>query len=193
MAAVLITCSAIAIADDDSNGNIRVEVTKIDNTLQYVIIGIIAAVVVIAAVLSAVLVLRRPSTPRTGRAESVGLKSEKMSGFREDDYYEEVFSKPVPEVEIVDEKSKPVSFAALEPAEPEEAEGGNGVDRYLKEDERIIINVLRMKHNSCSQATLRVITDFSKARLSRILSELEERGIIYKEQQGRKNMITIKG
>ena len=69
---------------------------------------------------------------------------------------------------------------------------GFAVDRYLKEDERIIINVLRMKHNSCSQATLRVVTDFSKARLSRLLSELEERGIVYKEQKGRKNIITLK-
>jgi uncharacterized membrane protein len=49
-----------------------------------------------------------------------------------------------------------------------------------------------MKHNSCSQATVRVVTDFSKARLSRILSELEARGIIYKEQKGRKNIITLR-
>ena len=66
------------------------------------------------------------------------------------------------------------------------------VERYLKEDERIVLNILRMKHNSCSQATLRVVTDFSKAKLSRLLSELEERGVIYKEQQGRKNLVTLR-
>lgn|GEM_PF-3520923 len=185
LALALVVCSSIVIADDDTNGNIRVEVTKIDNSWSYVVLAIVGIVVLIAVVLSIVLVVRsrQPQGMRPDR--SVSLKTGESPALSQEEYYTEVFERPVSDVEIVDEKSKPASFAA------EEVEG-SGIDRYLKEDERIVINVLRMKHNSCSQATLRVVTDFSKARLSRILSELEERGIIYKEQQGRKNLITLK-
>jgi len=65
-------------------------------------------------------------------------------------------------------------------------------EKHLKEDEEQIINVLKMKENKCEQGTLRVITGFSKATLSRILKELEDRKIIYKEKRGRKNLVFLR-
>ena len=64
--------------------------------------------------------------------------------------------------------------------------------RELKEDEQQIIRILHMREGQCEQGTLRVLTDFSKAKLSRILSELEERKIILKEKRGKKNLVFLK-
>lgn len=62
----------------------------------------------------------------------------------------------------------------------------------LKPDEQRIIDILKKKNGECEQATLRLITDFSKASLSRILKELEQRGIIKKLASGKKNIIALK-
>ncbi|MCX8147335.1 MAG: hypothetical protein N3D84_02615 [Candidatus Woesearchaeota archaeon] len=66
------------------------------------------------------------------------------------------------------------------------------IDKFLKEDERRIINILRQRDGVCSQATLRVVGNFSKASLSRLLKELEDRNIIKKEQRGKKNLVILK-
>jgi len=186
---LLFSFASITIADDDTNGNIRVEVTKLDNGLSFAILLVIGVVVIVAIVLSVILILRsRPSSPRPSKsAVELNLRPESSAELKLEGYYDGVFKKHIPNVEMIDEKATPVEVAS-----DVVSKNGKDVDRYLKEDERIVINVLRMKHNSCTQATIRVVTDFSKARLSRILSELEERGIIFKEQQGRKNLITLK-
>jgi DNA phosphorothioation-dependent restriction protein DptG len=133
-----------------------------------------------------VLLLRRKPGPRHRLPQQeIALRKSSTPEFKPEGYYDAILKQHDPKVEIADEKSEPRQFI--------HQEDSPGVDRYLKEDERIVLNILRMKHNSCSQATLRVVTDFSKAKLSRILAEMEARGIIYKEQQGRKNMITLKG
>ncbi len=64
--------------------------------------------------------------------------------------------------------------------------------KHLKEDEETVINVLRQREGQCEQGTLRVITGFSKATLSRILKELEDRKVIYKEKRGKKNLVFLK-
>ena len=64
--------------------------------------------------------------------------------------------------------------------------------KHLKEDEQQIVRILKQRKRSCEQGTLRVITDFSKAHLSRLLMELEARKIIYKEKRGKKNIIFLK-
>lgn len=207
--------SAIAIADDTS-GNISVQVTKLDESVTYLLLIAAGFLIVIAiAAVSTLLYLRRVwNKNRTEliRKEGQSKKAHKPRAdtriYRPDerqpirvpdterasrkhaDYYTEVFTAPASPVTLTDEKSgKP----AITPSRQELPDGGLAdVDRYLKEDERIVLNVLRMKHNSCTQATLRVVTDFSKAKLSRLLSELEERGVIYKEQQGRKNLVTLR-
>lgn len=66
------------------------------------------------------------------------------------------------------------------------------IAKHLKEDEQQVIAILRQREGQCEQGTLRVITGFSKAKLSSLLSELEERKIVYKEKRGKKNLIFLK-
>jgi uncharacterized membrane protein len=66
------------------------------------------------------------------------------------------------------------------------------IEKHLKEDEEQIITILKNKEGSCEQGTLRVITGFSKASLSRLLSELEARNVIHKEKRGKKNLVFLK-
>ena len=68
----------------------------------------------------------------------------------------------------------------------------NTIEKHLKEDEEQIVNILKRKEGSCEQGTLRVVTGFSKATLSRLLSELEARKIVYKEKRGKKNIVFLK-
>jgi uncharacterized membrane protein len=68
------------------------------------------------------------------------------------------------------------------------------IDKHLKEDEQIIINVLKQREGrKIEQGTLRVVTGFSKASLSRLLSELEARNVVHKEKRGKKNVVWLKG
>jgi hypothetical protein len=68
-----------------------------------------------------------------------------------------------------------------------------GIEQHLKEDEQIILNVLRNREGKrIEQGTLRVITGFPKASLSRLLTELEARKVIYKEKKGKKNLVWLK-
>lgn len=64
--------------------------------------------------------------------------------------------------------------------------------KNLKEEEQQIVRILQRKEGSCEQGTLRVTTGFSKAKLSRLLMELEQRKIIHKEQRGKKNLVFLK-
>jgi len=66
-------------------------------------------------------------------------------------------------------------------------------EEHLKEDEEQVMNILKKKGGECEQSTLVVISDFSKAKMSRILQELEERKIVKKITKGRKNIIILKG
>lgn len=63
---------------------------------------------------------------------------------------------------------------------------------HLKDDEQQIVRILKQRKGSCEQGTLRVVTGFSKASLSRLISELEARKIVYKEKRGKKNLIFLK-
>jgi len=67
-----------------------------------------------------------------------------------------------------------------------------GVEEHLKEDEEQVVNILKQRENQCEQGTLRVITGFSKAKVSALLKELEERKVIYKEKRGKKNLVFLK-
>ncbi|MEW6063148.1 MAG: hypothetical protein AB1571_02145 [Nanoarchaeota archaeon] len=69
---------------------------------------------------------------------------------------------------------------------------GLNIEKYLKEDEEQVVNILRQREGQCEQGTLRVITGFSKAKLSGLLKELEERNIIYKEKRGKKNLVFLR-
>ncbi|MFC1727995.1 helix-turn-helix transcriptional regulator [Nanoarchaeota archaeon] len=66
------------------------------------------------------------------------------------------------------------------------------ITKHLKEDEETVINVLKQRDGQCEQGTLRVVTGFPKATLSRILKELEDRKVVYKEKRGKKNLVFLK-
>ena len=63
---------------------------------------------------------------------------------------------------------------------------------HLKEDEKQIVNILRQREGKSEQGTLRIVSGFPKSTLSRILKELEERNIVYKEKRGKKNMVFLR-
>jgi hypothetical protein len=65
-------------------------------------------------------------------------------------------------------------------------------DKHLKADEKQIVNILKARENQCEQGTLRVVSGMPKSSLSRILKELEERNIIFKEKRGKKNMVFLR-
>ncbi len=180
LCSVLVFSSFCVFAQSDSSGNIAVELTRLDESQSYTFILVVIVAVLFILIATLVVVMRRRFSYRAAVKEDISVKQVRDDSFRGRDYYAKVFDNAPRSSTITDEKSNMTCLI------------DENVDRYLKEDERIIINVLRMKHNSCTQATLRVVTDFSKARLSRLLSELEERGVIYKEQSGRKNLITLK-
>ncbi len=68
----------------------------------------------------------------------------------------------------------------------------DNVEEHLKDEEKVIVNILKQKKGECTQSTLVTLTGMSKASLSRLLNELESRNIILKEQKGNKNLIILK-
>lgn len=66
------------------------------------------------------------------------------------------------------------------------------LERYLKPAEAQIVRILKQREGAVEQGTLRIITGFSKAKLSGLLMELEARNIIHKEKRGKKNLIFLK-
>ena len=66
------------------------------------------------------------------------------------------------------------------------------IEKHLKEEEAQIVRILKDREGNCEQGTLRVVTGFSKASLSRLLKELEDRKIIHKEKRGKKNLVFLK-
>ena len=76
--------------------------------------------------------------------------------------------------------------------QPRKPKKESDILKHLKEEEKQIIRILQQKEGKCEQGTLRIITDFSKAHLSRLLMELEARKIIHKEKKGKKNLVFLK-
>lgn len=66
------------------------------------------------------------------------------------------------------------------------------IEKHLKEDEEQVYNILKQREGQCEQGTLRVITGFSKAKLSGLLKELEDRNVIHKEKRGKKNLVFLR-
>ena len=65
-----------------------------------------------------------------------------------------------------------------------------GKIEVLKEDEQEILRII-VENDGIDQREIQRITGFSKAKVSKILSELEKRGMIRKEPVGRKNKIYL--
>ena len=71
---------------------------------------------------------------------------------------------------------------------------GDGVKRVfsvLKDDERKVVDFIVEKGNKCKQRDIVRATDFSKAKVSRIMLELEERGILSRVRIGRTNRVVL--
>jgi uncharacterized membrane protein len=62
----------------------------------------------------------------------------------------------------------------------------------LKEKEEQVINILRLKEGSTTQATIRVALNMPKATLSAVIKELSDRKIVNTEKKGNKSVITLK-
>lgn len=56
--------------------------------------------------------------------------------------------------------------------------------RFLPEDERRVVEPV-LETPGLTQVELRARSEFSKAKVSQTVSELEDRGLIYREKQGR--------
>lgn len=74
----------------------------------------------------------------------------------------------------------------------ERRKGRNIIMSLLLDDERIVIEEIIKRGGVIEQNELYNVTGFSKPKISRITSDLEERGIIEKERYGRTNRIRIK-
>lgn len=66
----------------------------------------------------------------------------------------------------------------------------NNKIEILKEDEQAIMRLI-IEKDGIDQREIQRKTDFSKTKVSKILSELEKRGVIRKEQVGRRNKIFL--
>ncbi len=66
------------------------------------------------------------------------------------------------------------------------------IETHLKEDEQQVLSILKQREGQAEQGTLRVITGFSKAKLSGLLKELEERKVVFREKRGKKNLVFLK-
>lgn len=64
------------------------------------------------------------------------------------------------------------------------------VTKGLRDDEIYVLKII-MKHNGIEQKKIEEMTNFSKAKVSKILSELERRGLIRKERVGNRNKLYI--
>jgi uncharacterized membrane protein len=58
-------------------------------------------------------------------------------------------------------------------------------------DEELIIDLLREKNGKYLQNDIVEVTGFSKSKVSHILNEMEEKGVITKKKMGRKNLIIL--
>ncbi|NOR85195.1 hypothetical protein GQ473_03690 [archaeon] len=62
----------------------------------------------------------------------------------------------------------------------------------LRDDEKKVLEAIQEKGENCRQRDIVKITDFSKARVSRLLDDLEKRNIIERIRIGRTNKVHIK-
>ena len=64
--------------------------------------------------------------------------------------------------------------------------------KILKNDERKVIDIIKERGGMCKQRVIVRETDFSKAKVSRLVKDLEERGLLRTEKAGRSKKVYIK-
>lgn len=63
----------------------------------------------------------------------------------------------------------------------------------LNENEKMVVDIIKSQHtDKIDQRQVVKLSGFSKAKVSRIIQSLEERGLLEREKRGRKNIISLK-
>lgn len=73
-----------------------------------------------------------------------------------------------------------------------DAEYQEKVYSALKDDERMIMNILQDSEGEIKQKRIVEMVDFSKAKVSRLIRDLKERGLIETKRVGRTNRVLLK-
>jgi DNA-binding MarR family transcriptional regulator len=163
---MLLSALSSVVFAQDKEANVSVEVVRMqDDSSVFVLILLFVLFVIL---LAAVYYLMRYIALQHKKSRALREKIRPKADVQENDY--------------IDEHKEEISDLSMD----------TDVDKYLKEDERTVISILRQRGGIVSQSTLRIAGNFSKATLSRILKELEERNIIKKEQRGNKNLVILK-
>jgi len=69
--------------------------------------------------------------------------------------------------------------------------GQESIESILKEDEKKVIEIIKSHGGMCKQREIVRESDFSKAKVSRLVKDLEDRGIVKIERTGRTNKIYL--
>jgi len=163
---ILLSVLSSVVFAQDKEANVSVQVVKMhDNTSM---ITLIILFVLFVILLAAVYYLMRYIALQHKKGRALREKIQPKADIEENDY--------------MHEHKEEISDLSMD----------TDVDKYLKEDEKTVISILRQRGGIVSQSTLRIAGNFSKATLSRILKELELRNIIKKEQRGKKNLVILK-
>ncbi|MDL5363561.1 hypothetical protein [Halalkalicoccus sp. NIPERK01] len=98
---------------------------------------------------------------------------------------------PTPERERSDGGPAPPPDPEPDPASEPDPDPFAGVDEELLSDEERVIRLLEANDGRMKQATIVVETDWSNAKVSQLLSSMEDDGEIEKLRIGRENLITL--
>lgn len=63
----------------------------------------------------------------------------------------------------------------------------------LSEEEQFVVKVLRQHGGQVHQSTIVEVSDWSKSKVSRLLSSMEAEGYVEKQSVGRENLISLPG
>jgi len=95
------------------------------------------------------------------------------------------------EVKLPDDSK--ISIYSLSEEEPNSlsSDGSESPDAGLPDDLKEIIDIIRANGNRITQRELRKKSPYSESKVSLMLSDLEERGLVEKFKKGRGNIIRI--
>ena len=163
---MLFSALSLVVFAQDKEANVSVQVVRMQDDAS--ILTLIALFALFVLLLAAVYYLLRYIALQHRKSRALREKTKPKEDTEENDY--------------MHEHKEEISDLSMD----------TDVDKYLKEDEKTVISILRQRGGIVSQSTLRIAGNFSKATLSRILKELEQRNIIKKEQRGKKNLVILK-
>jgi len=165
----LVSIIFLPIIHAQSEGNIKLDVEKV-GVPSDIIGNVLLFIALIFILVGAVIILRRQLLKK-----SLEKPEPQYYGDYNENYYGNNY-----------DKKQEKSIA------PEDYIYDTDVEKHLKEEEMIVVRILRQRNNACEQGTLSIVSGFPKATLSRLLSELESRGVVCKTKKGKKNIINLR-